>query len=298
MAEERNKAHPIVEAVRAVVRFIVRLTLLVLLFAAVAAGLYYGIPYVERTFLEPLRQTQARVAALEAQLTQQAQDVQAMTQSLSRDIDALRQDLKALETSLQDVQEQLQQIEARQKDLQDQWSQAERDRKALAQDVRALQKDIDDLQARLQALDARLTEWETLWSSQAPALAETRRQALALRLMLHTLRAGLFLSQDNYGSARGEVALAVDFLQSQMPLVPDAERPQWNAVLEHLQTARAALPKQPIRAREALDAAWSQLSAIYGPETTASSLLTPTPEGATPQPTGTPTPTPTATPKP
>lgn len=282
-----------VRLVRGLVRFLMRLVLLVLFFGLIAAALYFGIPYVQRTYLTPLNEAQGRIVALETQVaalqTQNLEAAQALRQDLLRLQEAQQEQAKALQA----LQEQLQALEQAQNQGQQALDKATQERRNLAQRLDELQQRQETLVAQFQALDVRMAEWEALWTSQMPAFMATQRQVVVLRVMLHALRAGLFLAQDRYATARGELALALTFLQGQLPLMPDAEQSVWQTVQEHLQKAHDLLPEKPVQAQGELDAAWNVLSTLntwtpYGP-----SMPTATPA---PSPVFAPTPTPTPTP--
>ncbi len=291
MSEQSAQEHWLRRGVRAVVRFIVRLVLLVLLFALVAAVLYYGIPWWYRTYVQPLYELQSRVLILEERLQRQQQGWQA-TQ------DALQKALAQLQEGQQEQQDRMAQFLERLENLEQKLAAQEALLQQLNEVTAALQEEQESLAGYLTALDLALSELEVSAEANWEVGRQVQQEMLVLRALLHVMRAQTFLEQENYLAVQGELDVLLDLLYTRMALLPEDQLQAWQPVVDRLLQAQEALPQRPVRAQQALDAAWNLLITMEdgltpGEEAiprTPTLVPTPTPE-ATPAPTPTPTPT-------
>lgn len=90
---------------------LVRLVMLLLLFAVIGAGFYYGLPYVDRTFMQPLARNSAQINQLEneiAQLQTQVADLNSRVGALEDSTEALGASIQKLEDMQNTLEKQIQ----------------------------------------------------------------------------------------------------------------------------------------------------------------------------------------------
>ncbi len=263
-------------------RALAKALLVVLVLGGLAAGVYFGVPYLYRTYVQPVEETQAAVAAFQTQTTDRLNDLEQQVAALKRAnaqlqgrVDALEEqqaqdqaDLEALQavveghtqalTTLDDLQTQLDEIEGRLDEVAAALAATQGDTQALADQVAALQVPV----------------------------AEVHRNLNTLQAMEHLTRARLFLIQANYGLAKEEVQSAAAIVAALAAEAPADEADVYAELEQRLNQAASRLPSLPVIAAEDLEAAWHLLGGLL-----------PTPVGTTPTPTAeaqnTPTPTPT-----
>ncbi len=255
------------------VRALATLVFVLLLLAGIVAAGYYGIPYLYRTYVQPLEETQGKVQALEQGVTQQLEQLNAQVQQLTEDNALLH---AQLDEALGRLDAQAAQIEALQQAL-DEHTQA----------LAVLQEQAAALSDGLDAAQARLDQVEQTLADDAP-WRRVERTLQVLQIMEHLTRARVYLIQSNFGLARDEVVRA-HALVADLALADPAA---WEEILSRLQAALNELPDRPVVAAEDLEIAWRLLNAtlpVPGPQGTAAATPTPTPVF-------TPSPTPTAAP--
>ncbi len=266
-----------------VMRALAKALLVVLVLGGLAAGVYFGVPYLYRTYVQPVEETQAAVTALQTQtadrlsdLEQQVAVLQRANAQLQGRVDALEEqqaksqaDLEALQavvkghtqalTTLDDLQAQLDEIKGRLDELATALAATQGDTQALAEQMKALEVPV----------------------------AEIHRNLNTLQAMEHLTRARLFLAQANYGLAKTEVQSAAAIVTALAAEAPTDEAEMYAELEQRLKQAANRLPSRPVVAAEDLEAAWHLLGGLL-----------PTPVGVTPTPTveATSTPTPTPTP--
>ncbi len=243
---------PLRRAVRAVVRFFVRLVLILFLFAMVALAVYYGIPWLHRTYIQPLYDLQIQVQNLEAQVQDLERSVGAALDQTYEQMDVLAQEQETQQQKIEDVEARLRALE-QSLDTQSEYVQA------LEAEIRDLQEAYGQAEATLTALDVRLSDLEALIDRRWPLWQQAQQDLLVSRVMIHLLRAQLYLSQENYASARGELAVLADMLDERLALLPDPQLDLWQELASRIDQAEGALPDRPVEAQRALDAAWNLL---------------------------------------
>ena len=274
-----------------VARFIghlLRLVLWTLFLVAVLAGLAmligWGIPYVDRTIVQPLQDARARLAHLEDAHTTLAQQVAANEAQMAD----LADRLDALQAQQQELADQLQALAAQTDTLTGQSSAYQARLADLEDRIAALQDSLADLEARqaaLEALGADLTALQRQWTLQ--------------RALLHVSQARLALVQEDWRLAQEEMdraAAALGDLATRLgdPIALEA----LDEAQTRLRLARGkALTAPDIAARD-LDVVWTLLNQAFpppGPLPTTAAPEATTPEPIlSPTPTFTPTPTPTS----
>ncbi len=306
--QENGAVNQFGRALLGLFKFILRLLFVLLLAVALGAGIFFGIsrglPALERSYVQPVRDNAAAITALEARATQSAEQTGAQITALQERITALEVQNDSAENTLAEIQSQLETLNP------------------LLDDQAALAARLDELDAAIAGLDEALAAIESENAAEISALESgidenaAALEALAeeiaandfpvaqayadlqlVKVMALLTRAQVFVFQENAGLAQTDVESARDLLLS---LAEDPAFAAFNLspILTRIDLALESLPGQPDRAANDLEAAWDLLlegaagEALAGGETDSgaeSDSPTPTP-AATPTPTATPTP--------
>lgn len=268
-------------------RFIIRLLFVLVLAVALGAGLYfgiaYGLPALDRAYLQPVRDNTRAVADLEARADQQAEQQATQMAGLQERVTALEVQNDTNLDNLAAIQAQLDELAP------------------LATEQAALVEQLDQLDRALTELDSTLTTGqtsiETEVSSLQDALSENQQaitdiqaeldsndfpfdQAYAdlqiVKAMALLTRAQVFLFQNNLGLATQDVTQARDLLIA-LDQDPALDGMDLAPVLNRLSLALSSLPLNPNLAASDLEVAWDLL--VAGVEVAAPA--TPAPEATT-----------------
>jgi DNA repair exonuclease SbcCD ATPase subunit len=251
-------------------KFILRLAfvvvLAVLLGSAVYFGVTYGLPALQRQYIQPVQDNSLRLDSLESQYERDIQQINSR-------LDALTDRLETLETQSDDTKQDFADLQAQLDSMADtQETQA-----AVLEDIFPLQSEIsenrdaiDELQSELSALQ---TESETLSDTvsehdqdlqelneenadQVAQLAELQRDFQLLWTLDLITRSRLDIAQDNFGLARSAAQAARDrlaALEEDTQFEGSEVIPQ---IMAYLDTAVENLTDNPQAAEEALLNAW------------------------------------------
>lgn len=239
-------------------RALVRLILIVLVIGGIGAAIYYGVPYLQRTFVTPVEQNSARVAELESEVA-----------SLQGQLDEIKGQLTELSNQVNGVNAQIEDTAAR--------------IEALDQSIEAHTASLKQLEEMDAALATRIQQTNDL------TLLALKNEVALTRVLDLLARARLYLSQSNFGLAKADVQSARDLLSELQASAPDDAHAQ---AVERLDLALDNLPEFPVIASGDLEIAWQILMTGEALPTS-----TPEP-ASTSQPDVTPTPTPGTTPTP
>lgn len=272
-------------AVRALVRFVIRLIMVVLLFLFLALLVYYGIPWWHRTYVQPLYDLQVRVQGLE-------EDVQRLRESVTEGWQQMEQQVQDWMEQQQDTEERLATLEERLQQLEEALDVQAQYVQTLEEEARTLREQQTQQESALNALEVRLSDLEALIDRRWPLWQQIQEDLLVSRVMIHLVRAQMFLSQENYTAARGELAVLEDMVNARLLLMPESRRAPWEEFLARVEDVRQALPERPVEAYRALDAAWNLLMTLGGEDEPGTPSASPTPSSLTEV-----TPTPTSTPE-
>jgi len=298
-----------------ILRFIVRLIFVLIIGGLIGLGIYLGVPWAYRSLVWPVQDNRARVAILEQRMD--------LEQEHSRERDRAQQDrsydledeLDQMETEVTRLYEQVavqagdqEGLEAQTGRLDDQVAQLEADLEA---QQRAMEAVTEDIRADLRDATAELNEdledlqdgLGDIISNLAPQVEETRGELTGVYGRLEDLegrlallqaaqdlvKVRLLLVEDNPGTARNTLALAVTHVEQASTLMPlQAE------ALAQLQTQMAALDgliaQRSFRARPDLETIWAGLMDLVVPAPLTTTL------GMTATQTTSPLPTPTSSP--
>ncbi len=250
-------------------KFIIRLAFVLVLAVAVGAGLYYGIAYgipaLDRAYLEPVRNNTAAIADLEAQAKLDATQYSGQLAVLQERITALEVQNDTNLNTIDSLQTQLEQLVP------------------LAAEQEALAEQVNALDTALQALDEALAQaqnensatfaelQETLTGNQESLDAITAElaandfpldQAYAdlqvVKAMALLTRAQVFTFQANYGLAAADIEAARTLLID-LDGDPALEGLDLSPILNRLSLALGSLPDSPDLASADLSVAWELL---------------------------------------
>lgn len=155
-------------------RVLVRLILTVLVIGGFGAAIYYGVPYLQRTFVTPVEQNSARVAELESEVA-----------SLKGQLDDIKGQLTELNSQVNGVNAQIE---------------------ALGQSIEAHTASLKKLEEMDAALETKIAE------TNDQTFLRLKNEVALTRVLDLLARARLYLAQSNFGLARTDVEAARDLL--------------------------------------------------------------------------------------
>lgn len=248
-------------AIGAFFKFLLRLTFVIVLGLLIGAGLYFGVPWVYRTFVRPVQENTARMAALEQRVTQE------QTRS-SAELQSFEERLTTLETALQDAREEtanrdeafaahdeaLSAATARIDELEASLKKAEAD-------VEAQQETLIDLQAQLDKAQELMTDEGEAVTQQVGVLEG--RVAL-LQTAQDLLRVRLLLLEGDPGAAAEAAALAVSHLERARGLLPDLGT-SLTSVQSRLGELQGLISEGSFRVGLELEALWAAVMELVLP---------------------------------
>lgn len=246
--EENESKRTAGSVLKAVIRWLLRLVLVVLIGAVVGGILYYVFANFYRQAIEPLRDNAARLSAIETsqvmsrdQLTERLDQLGERLAALENErtldmeaLDSLEGDITALDKAVQEQEDLLTQIEALQDDLYN-----------LEGIVSYEATQVMGLIATQQAEDAPLN-----------VVRQELQQVKAMELLS---RSRLYLMQNNYGSAKDDIGNALTVLTALKDEVPDYQQATVDGWITRLELASENLPDKPALASDDLEIAWRLL---------------------------------------
>lgn len=231
-----------------VMRFLLRLLIVVLLGGVFGAAVYFGVPTLYRSAIEPMQVNAQRIAELEQALDQ-------VQTTAGRQVEQAGERLVEIESRLAEQGEALAMMQAElevvQTSLEDQRDRVSRLRNVVDR-VEDLTYDMDKMVARVEMLESTLAEVEL------PA-ASIERQLQLIRAMTLLTKARLWLVQDNLGLAAEEISTARDLLAEVVGAEQDGEDEALGKIVDRLDLALADVRTTPIVAADELEIAWKLL---------------------------------------
>lgn len=298
---------------------IVKVLLVLAIVAGLAAAVYFGVPYLYRTYFLPIQTDVAELSGARAefeqdldQIMQRLDDMQSRLNQLELQQDTQREAsaenaaalerLATTQAALLDSQQALLSTsEARFAGLAATQEAEQEARLALESQGEDRAEDLEAVRADLEELSQRFED------EQAP-VAVLRRELAVVRAMEMLTRSRLLLVQNNLGLAQEDLQSARDLLADLRTRVPAHQIEYLDRVASRLDLALGNLPDAPVLAAEDVEIAWQLLRSGLPGEPTLEVISTAaaetelseaeTEEGGTPAPAGTATPTPVVTPTP
>jgi chromosome segregation ATPase len=243
--------------------------LAIILGVGVYFGIAYGVPALQRQYVQPVQDNSLRLDDLEAR---HEQDIQ----QIANRLDTIASRLETLEAQ-SDINTEI--FTSQQAQL-DTLAEAQATQAAVLDDLIPMQTAIsdnrgalDDLQSDMQAVqsenealaqavsensqDIQALSDET--AEQGEQLVTLKRNLQLLRTLDLLTRSRLFIEQDNYGLARATIQAARDSLSS-MQSEAIVDQPEVAAqIVSYLDRALENLPDNPQGAEESLQNAWQLL---------------------------------------
>jgi len=290
--EKKTFGQKLGAAWRAFWRFMLRLFIAVVIIGGLGAAAYFGIPYLYRTYVQPLQDLQAEVTTLKQESADRAKQVNQRILTLQEDIQSLRAEQSSLANKIEAQQQAIQTLQNKTDELAKGQAALQSQIDALGKKLEEVTAEANDAQTAGEALRASWDEWKT-------NLEQMREQVYVMQVMETLLRARVLLGQHDLGAAQKELSQASAALQWLAENTDNPDAP-YTTAREHVLLAQKALPQSPEVALQDVEAAWQLLNTLI-PKPTPKAETTPsaTPaETSQPPSTQTPTPTPTPTPKP
>ena len=237
-----------------VMRFLLRFLIVVLLGGVLGVAIYFGVPTLYRSAIEPIQVNTQRIAELEEALNQ-------VQTTSSRQVEQVGERLVEIEGRLAEQGETLAAMEAElkvvQTSLEDQRNRVSQLR-IFVDKVEDLTSDMDEMVTRVEALESNLTAVEL------PA-ASIGRQLQLIRAMTLLTKARLWLVQDNLGLAAEEIETARNLLDEVIGAEQDGEDEVLEQIVEKLDLALIDIRTTPIVAADELEIAWKLLVEVTRP---------------------------------
>lgn len=216
----------------------VKVGVVLLVLAGLAASIYFGWPVVNERYIEPIRsntagvtEVQGRVEVGEAQLA----GLEAQVAELAAAEAVLPERLASLEAAIASLQEAQGDLDSR---------------------LGTVEGQIEGHTRQLALLDE---VQETLNADLASATVDAGRQVALLKSMELMSRARLYLYQANYGLAEQDVLAARNLLADALATAPDVDTDVMTETVFRLERTLEALPDRPVAAVADLDIAWQVL---------------------------------------
>jgi len=297
---ERSSNSSFLGAVGRVLRFLIRLVFVLIVGALIGLGLFYGVPYAYRRLMWPVQENSARVAILEEQVAKNSDSIfnnrlalEDRISDLEEEVAELRDEGAARAQNQEALEREIEQLAGRVSDLEDdlraQQKELEEADLAFSETASHLTEEIDMIGEQL--ADARQELSQEIEASQegVEALGGKLDEAAVRLLFLQTaqdlLKVRLLLVEDNPGTARETLALAVEHLEQAGGLVPEQEE-RVEDLRDRMLAVDDLIANRSFRARPSLEALWADLMGFVTP-LSAGTTVTGT-QGTSPVPTPTP----------
>ncbi|MCX8024002.1 MAG: hypothetical protein N3A60_02235 [Thermanaerothrix sp.] len=252
------------QAVRAFVRAVLRLLVVLVLGLLVGAAAYFGSVFIYQRAILPAEENTARLNALETE--QAGRFVQLNEQLVTQEAQLQTQHAFAYNmiiTATLQLATQAARLSA-----------LERQVTYQGELIGELNEDTGWLKTQVATLGTPLAAWEGRLATLEVQVerAGAANDIASLRVALHVLRARQHLMAGNYGLAQDELSQARVWLLQLWERVPEGQQATVRAWMDRLDLAMTNLPTLPVLAAEDLDILWRSLIAGF-PATSA----TPTP---------------------
>ena len=236
---------------------LLRVLFVVVVAVLLAATVYFGAPWVYRQVIQPVQSSIVQISLLQRQVdesnTQWAEsfgEQQQRIADLESQLASQGERIASLEASLSRADETL---AAQQTALDELSSTVE----AISNDYASLEK-VETLRDEF----ATLQEDVTLSEQVAVQIDTLERRIVLMQTGQEVLKAYLYLSAGNAGSAETTLELALTHLDQAAALSPESERETIAAIQTRLTQAASRLREQPILAAQDLESAWYELDAL------------------------------------
>lgn len=248
-------------AVGAFFKFLLRLTIAIVIGILIGVGLYYGVPWTYRTFVRPVQENTARITALEQRTAQEQTRTKAELQgfqerltTLEEALQAARDETASRDEALASQAQALRAATARVATLEAQLLQAEADVQAQGGILADFWVALDAAQGTMAAKDAAVSlQVDTLEGRMA--LLQTAQDLLRVRLLL---------LEENPRAAAEAVALAISHLERARASLPDLEA-QLSPLRTRLGELQTLIEQRSFRVGLELEALWAEVMELVLP---------------------------------
>lgn len=311
MTEQRDSSgSPFVRALAGFFRFLVRLVFVLVVGALIGLGLFYGVPWAYRRLVWPVHENSARLSILEDQVAKNSENIfenhralQNRVVDLETAVSELREKTAAEAEDQEALREEIQQLTERIGALEDGLA---AQLEAQRQDIAGVQSDlasatsdveneIDQIREQLEATEEDLSEQIEMTEAGLSDLEGELDQAvtrLGARLALlqtaqDLLKVRLLLVEENPGTARDTLALAIAHISQAGELMP-SQADALGDLRERMVAVDDLIAERSFRTRPTLESLWADVMGLVTP-LTPQTLITET-QMTSPLPTPTPVP--------
>jgi len=236
---------------------LLRVLFVVVIAVLLAAGVYFGAPWVYRQFIQPVQSSVAQLTLIQGQIDeantqwansfgeqqQRITDLESQLAGQGERIASLEASLSRMEETLTAQQATLETLSAIADSLPDDYASVE-EIETLRDDFAALQESVslaDQTAAQIEALEYR---------------------AALMQVWQETLKTRIYLTEGNVGNAETTLELAMTHLEQAAALGAEEEQETLGAIQTRLTQAASRLREQPILAAQDLESAWYELDAL------------------------------------
>jgi chromosome segregation ATPase len=285
---------------RRLLRFLVRLTFVLVVGVLIGVGLFYGVPWVYRRLLWPIQENSARVAILQEQVAKNSDTIFGNHRALQdRIVDLETQaaemgERAAVEAQDQDILEDeaaqlARRIASLEDDLEAQQQAVDQVRENLNQAELGLEREIEDVQGQIEGtrrdLRDQIERSEEDLNALGDRLGETTAQLSLLQTAQDLLKVRLLLVEENFGTARDTLDLALAHLDHAAEMTP-SRADELEALRARFLALDDMIVQRSFRTRPTLEALWADVVNLATP-LAAQSVVTET-QAISPLPTPTP----------
>ncbi|MCC7357912.1 MAG: hypothetical protein IT317_00445 [Anaerolineales bacterium] len=260
--------------------FLLRLVFVLLLAVALGVGVYYGLPWLYRTLVQPVQTHSTQIqdlynrvegvrAGIEA--GQAAQNDRLTALETANDAQRLQLDStvtqsNAQQTALEAQQEQLDAATTQAGDMATALEAETSDREALATQVTELQAQLADQAAAQATAQGTLDELAPATDANTAQVTVLQQQVRLLRLENALLRAQIQIGAENLGDARTTLTTTVGAMQTfvETPGVFSAD--DQASLTVRLNAAQALIDAEPAAALVDLDSIWAEMDRLLSRE--------------------------------
>ena len=236
---------------------LLRVLFVIVIAVLLAAGVYFGAPWVYRQVIYPIQSSVAQLAILENQ-------VDASSTQWAERFSAQQQRITDLESQVAAQGERIASLEASLIRM----GQASTDQQAaldaLSASVDIIAADYADMEEISGVRDeiATLREDVTLAEQTAEQIDALAYRIVLLQAWQEVLKTHLYLSEGNVGNAETTLTLAMTHLGQAAVLGAEGEQESLTAIQTILTRALSRLREQPVLAAQDLESGWYELGAL------------------------------------
>jgi len=229
---------------------LLRVLFVVVVATLLAAGVYFGAPWVYRQFIQPVQSSVAQLTLLQSQVDE------AKTQ-WAKSFGEQQQRITALENQLAGQGERIANLEASLGRMEETLTAQQ----ATLDTLSATANRLPDEYASLEAIES-LQEKAILSDQIAVQVSALEYLAALMQTEQEVLKTHLYLAAGNVGSAATTLELATARLERASALGPEKDQETLAAIQTRLTRAASRLREQPILAAQDLESVWYELDAL------------------------------------